>query len=76
MPYWPRLMDRRLAAAYLGTSVRSFTDRVSHKIPSVDPLASRLRWDIRDLDEYVDSMRKREAGEKSFDEKFEEILNG
>jgi hypothetical protein len=63
----PRLLDRSQAAAYCGISLAVFTARCP-----VRPLAmgqgKRLeRYDIRDLDEWIDSLGARGASSGNMD---------
>ena len=63
----PRLLDRSQAAAYCGISLAVFTARCP-----VRPLAmghgKRLeRYDIRDLDEWIDRLGTRSAASETVD---------
>lgn len=51
LPGWPRLMDRRLAAAYCGVSINHFLLHVP-----VDPviLGTKKLWDRRQIDRWLD----------------------
>ena len=49
LPHWPRLMQRPLAAAYLGVSPTTF-DRYFGHIPPVPLDNGNRMWDRHDLD--------------------------
>ena len=53
---WPRLMSREVAAAYLNIGARTL-DRLQadHKVIPKD-VGGGKRFDIRELDRYVDSL--------------------
>ncbi|WOF43807.1 hypothetical protein KNJ79_02250 [Sphingopyxis indica] len=52
LPYWPRLMNRPLAAAYLGIGETKLTIEG----PAPKRLGKRVLYDIRDLDRWADAL--------------------
>jgi len=57
MPDWPRLMPRRLAAAYLGVSASTFDRKFKHISP-LPNLGGNKAWDRQDLDAAIDQCKK------------------
>ena len=53
LPYWPRLLSRVQAAAYMGMAPGTFSARVKVKPLSV---GRRKLWDRLDLDTWVDAL--------------------
>lgn len=64
LPDWPRLMQRALAAAYLGVSPSTFDRRFKHIEPVLGIGGNKL-WDKKDLDAAVDGCKKSTIGEDS-----------
>ncbi len=61
MPDWPRLMDSRLAAAYLGLSTTKFEIDIRPRIHAIR-LGRNVRYDRHEIDDVIDRMRSRESG--------------
>ncbi len=58
-PYWPRVMRREKAAAYLDLSVSLFDREVADgRIPGPMPITASVKgWVRDDLDTWIDSRR-------------------
>lgn len=52
LPHWPRLMDCRLAANYVGISATFLREHG----PEPKRLGKRVLYDIRDLDRWADAL--------------------
>lgn len=57
MPAWPRLMQKPMAAAYLGVSPSSFHRKFGHIAP-VPGLGGVRLWDRADLDAEIERCKK------------------
>lgn len=60
----PRLLNKSEAARYCSMSVASF-ERIC-PVPHVSLGVSIKRWDVRDLDEWIDAMKTSAIGVVSF----------
>ena len=59
LPFVPRLLKAPLASAYLGMSETKFRELVkAGRIAQPLKADGLVRWDLRDLDAYADSLRE------------------
>ena len=58
LPYWPLLMNAKLASSYVGMAYKAF---LKTDVPKVYVGKNVVRYHIEDLNHFVDSLRTSKA---------------